>query len=216
MANHSVSLNEFKNLVIVVKSIVSILDPDLCGEGKKYKITKEISGFCKLTIDNCEPKDEATYACCLDKQPDKTETILSLSEYQYKFTKILKSARLIEKDTLTLACELNDARGLVKWFKNDVEIVADKRLEIISDGRKRKLVIRDAKVGDSGNFTCTSNSDKTTAEIIVNCEYRICTNLNLFGSKLMGKRPGEICLLRGLLSRLIRRRTRYFAGPHLV
>lgn len=160
-------------------------DPDLCGEGKKYKITKEISGFCKLTIDNCEPKDEATYACCLDKQPDKTETILSLSEYQYKFTKILKSARLIEKDTLTLACELNDARGLVKWFKNDVEIVADKRLEIISDGRKRKLVIRDAKVGDSGNFTCTSNSDKTAAEIIVNCEYNL--NFSLYIIRIMNK-----------------------------
>lgn len=34
---------------------------------------------------------------------------------------------MIEKDTVTLLCELDDATGDVKWSKNGQEIKADKR-----------------------------------------------------------------------------------------
>lgn len=83
---------------------------------------------------------------------------------------MLKSQQLIEKDTVTLACELDDAGGDVKWFKNDEEVVPDKRVQVVRDGRKRKLVIKDAKVTDAGQYSCVSNADKTEAEIIINCK----------------------------------------------
>lgn len=130
-----------------------------------------------MTVNDCQPGDEGKYACHLEKQPDMTETVIQLSEYQYKFTKILKSARLVEKDTLTLACELNDARGDVKWFKDDVELQGDKRIEIIKDGRKRKIIIKDAKVSDAGKFSCVSNSDKTVADISVNYQNKFLKKL---------------------------------------
>lgn len=154
-----------------------LLDPDLVGEGKKYQIVKELSGFCKMTVNNCQPGDEGKYACQIEKQPDVTETVIALSEFQYKFTKILKSARLIEKDTLTLACELNDARGDVKWFKGEEEIQSDKRIEIIKDGRKRKIIIKDAKVNDAGQYSCVSNADKTLADITVNYQNKFLKKL---------------------------------------
>lgn len=94
----------------------------------------------------------------------------SIAEYPYKFVKVLKSQQLIEKDTVTLACELDDAGGDVKWFKNDEEVVPDKRVQVVRDGRKRKLVIKDAKVTDAGQYSCVSNADKTEAEIIINCK----------------------------------------------
>lgn len=34
---------------------------------------------------------------------------------------------MIEKDTVTLLCELDDASGDVKWSKNGQELKADKR-----------------------------------------------------------------------------------------
>lgn len=153
------------------------LDPDLIGEGKKYQIIKELSGFCKMTVNNCQKGDEGKYSCTIEKQPDTTETVIDLSEYQYKFTKILKSARLIEKDTLTLACELNDARGDVKWFKGEEELQGDKRIEIIKDGRKRKIIIKDAKVNDAGAYSCVSNADKTLADITVNYQNKFLKKL---------------------------------------
>lgn len=130
-----------------------------------------------MTVNNCQPGDEGKYACTIEKQPDTTETVISLSEFQYKFTKILKSARLIEKDTLTLACELNEARGDVKWFKGEEEIVPDKRIEIVKDGRKRKIVIKDAKVSDAGQYSCVSNADKTLADISVNYQNKFLKKL---------------------------------------
>jgi len=53
------------------------------------------------------------------------------SDYPYKFVKVLKHQQLIEKETLTLLCELDDAAGEVKWFKGDQEITPDKRYRII-------------------------------------------------------------------------------------
>lgn len=48
-------------------------------------------------------------------------------EYPYKFVRVLKHQQMIEKDTVTLICELDDATGDVKWHKNGQELKADKR-----------------------------------------------------------------------------------------
>lgn len=40
----------------------------------------------------------------------------------------------------------------------------------MKEGRKRKVVIKDAKVTDAGMYACISNADKTEAELIVNCK----------------------------------------------
>lgn len=40
------------------------------------------------------------------------------------------------------------------------------------------MVIKDAKVTDAGMYACTSNADKTEAELIVNCkEFYISVSL---------------------------------------
>lgn len=79
---------------------------------------------------------------------------------------MLKSHQNFEKDTVTLACELDDPLGEVKWLKDGKEIKLDsKLLEIINDGRKRKLIIKDAKLADAGQYTCMSNADKTQGDV---------------------------------------------------
>lgn len=72
---------------------------------------------------------------------------------------------------------MDDAAGEVKWFKNNEELKLDKRVTCVKDGRKRKLVIKDAKVTDAGQYSCVSNADKTQAEIIINYQ-------NKFNKKL--------------------------------
>ena len=136
-----------------------------------------MSGLCRLTIKSCKETDISDFTCKLDKQEDKTSTKVSLTEYPYKFVKVLKSQQLIEKDNVTLLCELNDASGEVKWYKGEEEIVPDKRMVISADGRKRKLVIKDCKITDAGMYKCVSNADKTEAELVINY-------LNKFNKKL--------------------------------
>lgn len=45
------------------------------------------------------------------------------------------------------------------------------RVQIKEEGRKRKLIIKDAKVTDAGQYSCVSNADKTEAEIVINCKW---------------------------------------------
>lgn len=54
------------------------------------------------------------------------------------------------------------------------------RVQIKEDGRKRKLIIKDAKVTDAGMYSCVSNADKTEAELIVNCKALYFKNFILF------------------------------------
>lgn len=44
----------------------------------KYLIGKELSGVCKLQIRSCDFDDAGNYRCQLDKQPDKTETVVKI------------------------------------------------------------------------------------------------------------------------------------------
>lgn len=141
-------------------------------DGDRYSISKDMSGVCRLEIKSAVLKDSGPYSCRIEKQPDtRTDTAVNIIEYPYKFVKQLKYQQLVEKDTLTLLCELDDALGEVQWFKDGKEITKDKRINITKDGRKRKLVIKDCKVTDQGMYSCTSNADKTEAEILVNCKY---------------------------------------------
>lgn len=140
------------------------------SDDPRFLISKDINGNLKLIIKESLLEDSGQYRCQLDKQPDKTETALKIVEYPYKFVKVLKSQQCIEKDTVTLSCEIDDAQGEVQWFRNNEEIKPDKRMQVIKEGRKRKLVIKDCKVTDAGQFKCTTNADKTEAEIIINCK----------------------------------------------
>lgn len=139
------------------------------SDDSRYLISKDINGNLKLIIKESLLEDAGTYTCQLDKQPDKTETKVKIVEYPYKFVKVLKSQQCVEKDTITFACEIDDATGEVQWWHNDEEIKQDKRIQVVKDGRKRKLILKDCKVTDAGLFKCTTNADKTEAEIIINC-----------------------------------------------
>ncbi|XP_011700590.1 PREDICTED: twitchin isoform X1 [Wasmannia auropunctata] len=137
-------------------------------DGDQYSISKDMTGVCRLAIRSATLEDSGEYTCKINKQTDKTETILTIVEYPYKFVKVLKHQQLIEKETLTLLCELDDAAGEVQWFKGDQAITPDKRVQIKEEGRKRKLIIKDSKVTDAGLYSCVSNADKTEAEIVIN------------------------------------------------
>lgn len=101
-----------------------------------------------------------------------------VTEYPYKFLKLLKSQQNVEKDTVTFACELDDPLGDVKWFKGSTEIKPDgDRIQVVKDGRKRKLIIKDTKLTDADQYICASNADKTKADLLVNKQNRFNKDL---------------------------------------
>lgn len=47
------------------------------------------------------------------------------------------------------------------------------RIQIVSDGKKRKLVINGCKLEDAGNITCKTNADESSANLGVQCKDRL-------------------------------------------
>ncbi|CAG2106083.1 unnamed protein product, partial [Medioppia subpectinata] len=133
----------------------------------KYSIEQDTFGKKILRIQNCAVADSDNYSCRIS-QEEQTKTEVVCTDKQYVFVKYLMSLRTTENETITLECEVDDMYAKVQWFKDGKEITAiPKKLEIISDGRKRKVIIKKAKVTDEGEYSCTTNADKTVCETIV-------------------------------------------------
>ena len=47
-------------------------------DSDKYETCKELSGVCRLTIKNCELEDGGDYSCRIEKQEDKTSTVVTI------------------------------------------------------------------------------------------------------------------------------------------
>merc|ERR1719210_889449 len=59
-------------------------------------------------------------------------------------------------------------RSPAKWYKDGVEIVPDgKRIQIVSEGKKRKLIIKDCKVDDTAGITVKVPGDESSAPLNV-------------------------------------------------
>ena len=44
------------------------------------------------------------------------------------------------------------------------------RVQIVKDGKKRKLIINGCKLEDAGKITCKTNADESSADLGVKCE----------------------------------------------
>ena len=105
----------------------------------------------------------------------------------------------------------------VVWYHNGQRIHADdKRVMIVVDGKKRKLIIKDTLMADAGEISVRTNTDKSAANLKVACKSRsrngnisfklLKRNLLLVehtstGAWILGswvqslKMPGEIAIL---------------------
>ncbi|KAJ9595175.1 hypothetical protein L9F63_013533, partial [Diploptera punctata] len=133
------------------------------SDSDKYDTSKELSGVCRLTIKNCEIEDGGEYSCRIEKQEDKTTTTVTIiALYPYKFVKVLTYQQVTGKGPRF--CRL--------WYCNKICRLDDRKVQIIKEGRKRKIVIKDCKVTDAGKYSCSTNADKTECELIVQYQNR--------------------------------------------
>ena len=82
------------------------------------------------------------------------------------FTVKLQDYSAVEKDDITLECELSKDVP-VKWYKDGEELVASNRISIKTDGLRRILKIKKAAESDKGVYECDCGTDKTSANVSV-------------------------------------------------
>ena len=91
--------------------------------------------------------------------------VCSLTEGEAYFTTKLQDYTAVEKDEVTLVCELSKASAQVRWFKDGQEIVPSKNVLIKADGKGRFLTVKKAEKGNIGEYSCDCGTDKTTARL---------------------------------------------------
>ncbi|GBN65977.1 Twitchin, partial [Araneus ventricosus] len=134
----------------------------------RYVLDSDTFGHKTLKIQNCRLDDTGDYTCKINEE-EKTTTKLIITDQKFQFMRPLKSMRVMEKEKVVLECEVDEYDATVKWFKGDQELVKskDKKFDITQEGRKRRLIFKSAKLTDEGEYTCKTNDDTTTCELIV-------------------------------------------------
>jgi len=147
-------------------------------DGKEIKqsdpkfLIKNEEGVCTLDIRSAELADSGDYKCVIQdfgkEGENETNCKVEISEFQHAFTSQLKGKQVVEDETAVFELGVEEDDAPVKWFKDGVEIVPDgKRIQIISEGKKRKLVIKNCKLEDSGMISAKTTGDEVSAPLEV-------------------------------------------------
>ena len=86
---------------------------------------------------------------------------------EWVFTEPLKAVKGFKGDTLEISCEVNDENAEVEWVKHGKVLKPSEKYELISDGTKRTLIIKEVVPVDGARYTCQLPKDKTAAGVDV-------------------------------------------------
>ncbi|XP_021393666.2 obscurin isoform X15 [Lonchura striata] len=68
---------------------------------------------------------------------------------------------------ISLSCELSKADVNIRWYKDGKAIRKSQKYDLQQEGTRATLIIHDSTVKDSGEYTCETETSKTTARITV-------------------------------------------------
>lgn len=77
------------------------------------------------------------------------------------------SQEVVEGETAAFSCSVSKETYEVKWFKGDQELEAGDKYQMVSDGKKRKLVIKNCELKDEGGFVVTIGETRASADLRV-------------------------------------------------
>lgn len=90
-----------------------------------------------------------------------------LTEKPAEFTKPLEDKTTSVGKEVSLSCETSKWDGNIKWCKDGKEIRRSQKYDLRQEGARAVLIIHDATVKDSGQYTCETEISKTKATLTV-------------------------------------------------
>ncbi|XP_058878961.1 obscurin-like isoform X15 [Acipenser ruthenus] len=135
----------------------------LCPCGK-YEMKQEGSSAV-LLIQNVEPEDSGDYTC--DTGDRQTTAALAVKALPVFFKMLLESKEAEAGDNVTMRCEVTKPGAPVEWKKKDVVLHPSEKYEMRQEGTVAELVIYSLQAKDTGEYTCDTGDQKTTATLTV-------------------------------------------------
>ncbi|KAM9385812.1 obscurin [Pholidichthys leucotaenia] len=107
-----------------------------------------------LIIHSLSKEDAGQYICDLITSQTKAKVIVH--DLHISILQRLKTASVLEGDSCTFECLLShDLDDQPSWSINGQEVVTNSRIQVINNGRKYKMSIRDALLTDAGDVVFT-------------------------------------------------------------
>ncbi|XP_053734187.1 obscurin-like protein 1 isoform X1 [Synchiropus splendidus] len=122
----------------------------------------------QLTIHSVTVEDAGQYIC--DAKDDVMDFHVKVQELPVRIlgkTDAKAEKQFLETDDIILVCELSRANASVSWYK-DSQLIGDTNKYCIEEqGVFRSLVVLNAGLADSGEYTCDAGDDKMVFYITV-------------------------------------------------
>lgn len=93
-----------------------------------------------------------------------TSCILELAA---EFISRPKSQEVVEGEKAEFTCSLSKETFEVRWLKDDKELEAGDKFEMISDGKRRTLVIKSCELKDEGGYVVMIGTTRASADLTV-------------------------------------------------
>uniref|UniRef100_A0A8D8G2B6 Titin n=2 Tax=Culex pipiens TaxID=7175 RepID=A0A8D8G2B6_CULPI len=118
-----------------------------------------------LKVNKTVDDDSGVYKCVVGDQLATAR--LTVEKPLVDFVKRLPEVTIATKETdAVFIVELSESAE-VKWFKNNKQIKASSKYELISEQNVRKLVVKNATEDDEEEYTCTIANVKTSSKLKV-------------------------------------------------
>uniref|UniRef100_G1KFS2 Obscurin, cytoskeletal calmodulin and titin-interacting RhoGEF n=1 Tax=Anolis carolinensis TaxID=28377 RepID=G1KFS2_ANOCA len=116
-----------------------------------------------------------------------SKALLVVKEKPAEFTKKLEDKTTVVGQEVSLSCDMSKWDSNVKWCKEGKEIRRSQKYDIRQEGTRAILIIHDASVKDSGEYTCETEISKTKARLTVeeagNCFIKDLSDLKIEENK---------------------------------
>ncbi|XP_042333180.1 obscurin isoform X8 [Sceloporus undulatus] len=129
---------------------------------KKYEISQK-GNVLQLTVNDLVEDDSDIYTC--DIGDTQSSAKLVVQALPVLFQQELQNREAKEGSKVRLSCELNKPDLPVQWMKGNEVLQASDKYEFKQRGTVAELVIRDAKMTDAGEYTCSIGELKTSAHV---------------------------------------------------
>ena len=74
---------------------------------------------------------------------------------------------MVEGEKAEFVCSVSKDSYEVKWLKGDKELQTGDKYEIISDGKRRALVVKNCERNDEGPFVALIGATRASADLTV-------------------------------------------------
>lgn len=94
-------------------------------------------------------------------------TSFFFSELAAEFISRPQNQEVVEGEKAEFACSVSKETYEVKWFRGNTEVEAGDKYTIISEGKRRAIIVKNCELKDEGAYIAHIGSVKASADLFV-------------------------------------------------